>query len=297
MFIKRILVSLGIMVLGIAAYLCLWPVPADPVSWAAPIPPGYSGAFAANNKLANLNLIELGQEVGPEHIAKSPDGKLYAAMENGSVVQMDLDGKNPTVFASTGGRVLGLDFEADGRMIVADAMKGLLAIASDKTVSVLSDQVEPNDPIGYANSVVVAPDGKIYFTDSSTRFRPIEWGGTYQASVLDVLEQSATGRVLVYDPEAKKTSVVARGLSFANGIGWACLDRATQPPMVCQTNHLCERSWCDCHDHYYPLANLTDMSLLSTRLDRWWRIFKIRQEPIRQQQERQKLQTASTSTA
>ena len=58
----------------------------------------------------------------------------------------------------------------------------------------------------------------MYFTQSSTRFLPTQWGGTYAASVLDVIEQSATGRVLAYDPAAGKTRIVAHGFSFANGI-------------------------------------------------------------------------------
>jgi hypothetical protein len=48
--------------------------------------------------------------------------------------------------------------------------------------------------------VVVAQERQVYFTDASTRFAPAEWGGTFEASVLDILEQSATGRVLAYDP-------------------------------------------------------------------------------------------------
>ena len=32
------------------------------------------------------------------------------------------------------------------------------------------------------------------------------------------MEQSATGRVLAYDPATGKTRIVAHGLSFANGI-------------------------------------------------------------------------------
>lgn len=44
------------------------------------------------------------------------------------------------------------------------------------------------------------------------------WGGTYQASVLDIMEQSASGRVLAYDPDAKAVRIVAHGISFANGI-------------------------------------------------------------------------------
>ena len=76
---------------------------------------------------------------------------------------------------------------------------------------------------GDADGVAVATDGKIYFTDASRRFAPRDWGGTFEASVLDILENSATGRVLVYDPAAAASGgaavqVVAGGLSFANGI-------------------------------------------------------------------------------
>ncbi len=208
---------LAVLLLG-AAYLCFWPVPVEPVSWAAPVAPGYTGVFAPNTRLADLRTIDTGDEVGPEHIAMGRDGKLYAAMTSGSLIRMSPDGTDRQVFARTGGRVLGFAFDAEGRMIAADAMKGLLAIGPDGRVTLLTDRVTPDDPIRYADAVVVAPDGSIYFTDASTRFAPAEWGGTYEASVLDILEQSSTGRVLVYEPATRTTRVVARGFSFANGI-------------------------------------------------------------------------------
>jgi len=170
-----------------------------------------------------LRTIDIGEEVGPEHIAIGPDGRLYAAMTSGNLLRMDPDGGRQEVFANTRGRVLGFDFDAEGRVIAADAMQGLLAIDADGRVAVLTGHVSADDPaagdpVRYANSVVVAQDGTIYFTDASTRFSPADWGGTYEASVLDIMEQSATGRVLAYDPATTRTRVVARGLSFANGI-------------------------------------------------------------------------------
>jgi sugar lactone lactonase YvrE len=102
-------------------------------------------------------------------------------------------------------------------MIAADAMRGLLAIDQGR-VRVLVDRIGANDPVRYANSVVVAADGIIYFTDASARFAPADWGGTYQASLYDILEQAASGRVLAFDPDTGATRVVVRGLSFANGI-------------------------------------------------------------------------------
>jgi sugar lactone lactonase YvrE len=211
-------VVVGLMSLAATAYLCFWPVPAEPIAWRASTPPGYTGAFAPNTRLAGLRSIDIGQEVGPEHIAIGPDGKLYAAMTSGSLLRMDPTGLKQEIFANTGGRVLGFDFDTEGRMIAADALKGLLAIDAAAHVSVLADHVSPDDPIRYADAVVVAPDKTIYLTDASTRFSPAEWGGTYEASVLDIIEQSATGRVLAYDPATKKVRVVAHGFSFANGI-------------------------------------------------------------------------------
>ena len=214
---KRIAFGLLGAVLALAAYLCLWPVPVEPVAWHAPAAPGYVGAHAANSRLAGLTLIPLGGEAGPEHVVLARDGKLYAAVASGRILRMNPDGTGQEVFATTGGRVLGFDFDAAGRLIAADSVKGLLAIGVDRQVPVLTDKFD-GDPIRYADAVVVARSGKIYFSDASTRFAPASWGGTYEAAVLDIIEQRATGRILEYDPATRATRVVVHGLSFANGV-------------------------------------------------------------------------------
>ena len=215
--LKRISWIVALAVSALVAYLLLWPVPVRPVSTPLPVASGYTGAHAVNQRLTGLQFIDLGAEEGPEHVALGPDGKLYAAVASGRVLRMNTDGSGQQVVASTGGRVLGFAFDTTGALIAADAYKGLLAIAPDGGLQVLTAEVD-GAPILYANSVVVARNGLVYFTDSSTRFSPAELGGTFEASILDILEQSATGRVLVYDPDQATTRVVARGLSFANGI-------------------------------------------------------------------------------
>jgi len=218
--IKRIVWTLLTVVLALAAYLTLWPVPIGAVAWKAPPVPGYNGAHAPNDKLAGLSLIPLGAEAGPEHVVLAPDGKLYAAMASGNIVRMNPDGTGQEVFVNTGGRVLGFDFDAAGRLIAADAVKGLLAVATmgpDRNVTLLTDNVS-GDPIRYADAVVVAKSGKIYFSDASGRFAPAQWGGTFEAAVLDILEQASTGRILEYDPLSNRTRIVAKGFSFANGV-------------------------------------------------------------------------------
>ena len=214
---KKIVLTIVAILFLLAAYLTLWPVPINPVSWNAPMQPGYVGVHTVNTKLANLNIISLGAEVGPEHIAIGKDGKLYTTVASGNILRMNQDGTALEVFVNTGGRVLGFDFDASGNLIAADVNNGLLSISRDKKMRVLTDKVN-GDPIRYADAVVVAKSGKMYLSDASTRFAPKDWGGTFEASMLDILEQSATGRILEYDPANKTTRIVAKGFSFANGV-------------------------------------------------------------------------------
>jgi sugar lactone lactonase YvrE len=214
---KRLRLAGVALAVGVCAYLLLWPVPVQPVAWQAPPTPKYAGVHAVNERLAGLQQISLAGNAGPEHVAIGPDGLMYVAVEGGRILRMRPEGDGLEVFAQTGGRVLGFDFDADGQIYAADALRGLLRI--DR-----SGQVEPvvtrfgNEPIRYADAVIIARDGRVYFSDASTRFAPSDWGGTFEASVLDILEQSATGRVLEFDPATRMTRLVARGFSFANGV-------------------------------------------------------------------------------
>ena len=213
---KTIAAWFGVFLMTLAGYFAFWPIPIAPRAWSAQPGPGYVGAHARNEKLAGLKQIDIGGEVGPEHIAFGPDGKLYAAVASGVILRMDANGANRETFVNTGGRPLGFDFDPSGRMIVADARRGLLAVTKDK-VEVLVDKID-GKPILFADAVIVARDGLVYFSDASQRFGPRDWGGTFEASVLDIMEQASTGRILVYAPGAKETKLVATGLSFANGV-------------------------------------------------------------------------------
>jgi sugar lactone lactonase YvrE len=215
-----------VLLLGLAVlYLLFWPVPIQPRAWQPVADLGYAGPHAVNKRLADLRKIDLHGEEGPEHVLIGPDGQLYVAVASGKILRMDLDGGRQQVYASTGGRVLGFDFDATGHLIAADAMRGLLSIAPNGQVTLLTDRAD-DAPIRYANAVVVAKNGKVYFSDASMRFAPRDWGGTFEASVLDILEQAGTGRVLEYDPASKTTRVVARGLSFANGVALSADERS-----------------------------------------------------------------------
>ena len=212
----RMLRIAGVLLLALVAYLLFWPVPIEPVAWQAPAVPGYTGPHAANDRLSAVQVISVGAEVGPEHIEVGPDGKVYTGVLSGAVLRMNPDGSGLETVVNTGGRPLGLDFTADGRLVVADALKGLLAVGADGSVEVLADEVD-GDPIRYADAVVIAADGLMYFTDASRRLAATDWG-TFDAAVLDIMEHSCTGRVLVHDPGRRSTALVIGGLCFPNGV-------------------------------------------------------------------------------
>ena len=53
--LKKILVIM----IALVAYLLLWPVPVEPVSWSAPVDKGFVGDFEKNTKLDAIEIINL----------------------------------------------------------------------------------------------------------------------------------------------------------------------------------------------------------------------------------------------
>lgn len=213
---RRLRRTLGLALIALVAYLALWPVPVEPVAWESPPNPGYTGVHATNHRLAELETLPLGAHHGPEAIALDAEGRIYAAT-HGAIVRLDATGDDPQTFAETGGRPLGIAFDDNGHLLVADAYRGLLSISPSGEVTVLADEAD-GLPIEYADDVDVAPDGRVYFSDASTKFSAREVGDTMEASKLEIIEHAGTGRLLVYDPGTKETQTVVDGLVFPNGV-------------------------------------------------------------------------------
>jgi len=214
---RRIIAVLAAILCLIVVYFLVWPVPIEPVAWTAPPDRGYTGKFATNERLKALEFLELGGLHGPEAIALDSEGRIYATTHEGFIVRLKADGTAPERWADTKGRPLGIRFDNQGNLIVADGVRGLLSISTNGTVTVLAASAD-GVPLGFADDVDVAADGKIYFSDASIKFKPSECGGTMQASLLDIMEHGGKGRLLVYDPTTAKATALLKGLNFANGV-------------------------------------------------------------------------------
>jgi len=203
-------------VVSLFAYLLLWPVPVSPVAWQAPINSGYQNLFEANDALSKLELLPAEVD-GPEDIAIDKAGRLYISTFSGDIMRYTPDSQQLETWVQTGGRPLGIEFDARDQLIVADAYRGLLSYSENGQLTVLTAQANEK-VLRYVNDVDIADNGIIYFSDSSTKFGAEESGGTYQASLLDILEHGAHGRLLSYNPATKQTRVEVSGLNFANGV-------------------------------------------------------------------------------
>jgi ribose transport system permease protein len=85
-----------------------------------------------------------------------------------------------------------------------------------------------------ADDLDIAPDGKVYFSDCTTRYE-------MTTNALDIIEGRPNGRLVVYDPATRKTSTLISHFYFPNGI---CVSHDGQSLLIASTT-LCQiyRYW------------------------------------------------------
>ncbi|WP_339487902.1 SMP-30/gluconolactonase/LRE family protein [Pseudomonas sp. EL_65y_Pfl2_R95] len=205
---KKLFGLLILLIACAAIFLALTPSPINPVAWQAPKAPAMTGVLEPNDTLMKAQLIAKGQVHGPEDTAIDAQGRVYAGLADGRVVR--IDGDKVDTFADTQGRPLGMDFDAQGNLIVADSYKGLLSIDPKGSIKVLTTSAE-GVPFKFTDDLDIASDGTIYFSDASSRFAQPDY-------LLDLLEARPWGRLLSYTPSTGETKVLLKDLYFANGI-------------------------------------------------------------------------------
>lgn len=174
----------------------------DPVVWQPPTAPARARQARSAVPLPPLRTLEvLGR--GPEDVLIDPQGRVLTGVADGRLLRLSPDGRQVEVVADTGGRPLGLEWLPDGALLVCDARRGLLRVSGSS--------VEPlAGGFAFCNNAAVAPDGTIYFTDSTDRIGIDHWQG-------ELLQHSGTGRLLRRGLGAEIT-VLLGGLEFANGV-------------------------------------------------------------------------------
>ena len=222
-----------IAVAALVLYIVAWPVPIDPVAWEAPIDYGLSGVFDRNDQLSRARSIDLGPHQGPEDVALGLDGFLYATSHGGKVLKISPRDGSVEVFATTGGRPLGIEVDYDGSLLVANAHIGVQRITTDGNVTDILTEVN-GKPLVYADDVAVARDGTIYVSEASTKFGARAFNGTLEASLIDIMEHSGNGLIVEYKPDTGVARIVLDGLNFANGVA---ISDDQQSLLIVETGH------------------------------------------------------------
>ncbi len=147
---------------------------------------------------------------GAEDVLVGADGRVWTGTADGAVHVHDPADGSVTTVAATGGRPLGLEWLPDGRLLVCDAHRGLLALDPvGGAVQTLVSEVD-GERLLFTNNAAVQADGTIWFTDSSRRWQIEDWKN-------DLVEHTCTGRLLRRGPDGAVTTVLDR-LCFANGV-------------------------------------------------------------------------------
>lgn len=177
--------------------------------------------------------------VGPESLAFDAHGEgPYAGVSDGRIIKWDRLENHWVDFAVTSsnrgddvedcggpykehskkehicGRPLGLCFNiASGQLYVADAYMGLVVIEPNGgTATKLISHAVEDQPLSFTNGLDIdQKTGAVYFTTSSTKYER-------RNHVSLILSGDKSGRLIKYEPETEKITVVLNNLTFPNGV-------------------------------------------------------------------------------
>jgi len=153
------------------------------------------------------------------------------------------DHKKWEVYAHIGGQPLGLAFDRSGNLLVCVGGMGLYMVTPEREARVVTDEtnrsrwsVTDDSRLRLADDLDIAPDGRVFFSEATTRYEMHEWA-------VDGHESRPNGRIICYDPRNSSTRTILPRLMFPNGI---CMTRDGQSFLFAET-YACtvSRYWFD----------------------------------------------------
>lgn len=176
----------------------------DPVRWqpppVAPLP---------DMPTASITVVPLPGN-GPEDVVVDTAGQLWTGLEDGRILRIAPERGESAVVANTGGRPLGLHIARDGRVLVCDSDRGLLALdPASGALDVLVESVDGRR-LKFCSNVTETTDGTIYFTESTSDFH-------FEHFTAPIVEARGRGGLFRLDTDGTVSTLVD-GLYFANGV-------------------------------------------------------------------------------
>lgn len=189
----------------------------DPVRWEPPL----IRPLPSPDLVRRLRIVAL-PGLAPEDVVVDGHGGVFTGVVGGDIMRIDAETGSHEVVGNTGGRPLGLAVARDGRLLICDSHRGLLAMdlatgdVEELVTEVHTDggssagSVRRTRPLTFCSNVVESSDGTLYFTESSDRFHYEFYKGA-------ALEARGSGSLFRRAPDGTVTTL-ASGLRFANGV-------------------------------------------------------------------------------
>ncbi len=180
---------------------------------------GSRSPYAVNDKLANVELIGLGELEGPEDVIFDRDDNLYTGERHGDIIRYFApEYKRHEIFAHIGGHPLGMAFDKDDNLYSCVGGMGLYRVTPQGKVDLATDETNRTRfsiiddlRLRLADDCDIAPDGRVFFSEATTRYELHAWA-------VDCLESRGNGRIICYDPNKGTTRTAVSNLIFPNGI-------------------------------------------------------------------------------
>lgn len=221
MILRYLAIPIGIGAAFLLLWL-MWPSPIDPVSWDEPPAPELAAPIAPNDALRAAMVERIDMPGAARGVAVSTDGMVYFGTPAGDIMRLRTSisrgATRPELVAHiVDDGIFGLSWIDESTLGIA-AAGGLYSLhLTSLAVETLSTGASTR-AFGNIANLAIAPDGRIFFTDSSRRW---DQSSPRPGYYYDMLENRPNGTVYVWDPESGRTAPVRDRLYFPNGIAMA----------------------------------------------------------------------------
>ncbi len=135
-------------------------------------------------------------------------------MDGGTIVRLHEDGTGLEKVLSTGGAILGFDFDEQGSLYFCDAGNSAVCRFNGQTIQEL-----PSEGLTYPDALCIDDENQVLYCSDASCIRPEEYGGSPLAAyMVDMMAHTNTGRIVAYDLRTGQQRTVSMGFSFANGL-------------------------------------------------------------------------------